>query len=103
MLEEEISLWRKNFGVALDVWSNKMSPEFSINKIFSSWVTIFLPVPNPSCHQLGHANKIIRSSYPPCRQLRSVGSSKRVFLNPPTVFIQPKISSTLFRIRLLIL
>src|SRR5439155_7126265 len=79
MLEEEISLWRKNFGVALDVWSNKMSPEFSINKIFSSWVTIFLPVPNPSCHQLGHANKIIRSSYPPCRQLRSVGSSKTRF------------------------
>src|SRR5437867_8137747 len=79
MLEEEISLWRKNFGVALDVWSNKMSLEFSINKIFSSWVTIFLPVPNPSCHQLGHANKIIRSSYPPCRQLRSVGSSKTGF------------------------
>src|SRR5436309_5257724 len=56
-----------------------MSLEFSINKIFSSWVTIFLPVPNPSCHQLGHANKIIRSSYPPCRQLRSVGSSKTRF------------------------
>src|SRR6266496_4090504 len=79
MLEEEISLRGKNFGVALDVWSNKMSPEFSINTIFSSCVTIFLPVPNPLCHQLGHANKIIRSSYPPCRQLRSVGSSKTRF------------------------
>ena len=48
-------------------------------------------------HQLRHPHKVIRRSYPPSRQLRSLGSPISVFRNPPTVLAQPKISSILFR------
>ena len=56
-----------------------MSMECSTNSIFSSCSLISVPVLTGSDRQLGHAQKIVRRSYPPSRQLRSFGSPKTCF------------------------
>jgi hypothetical protein len=54
----------------------------STNSIFSSCAISFSPVSNRLGRQLGHAQKIVRSPYPPSSELGSLGSSKACFSKP---------------------
>ena len=56
-----------------------MSVEFTINSIFISRSITFPSVLGRFHQQLGHAQKIIRSAYPPSGQLGSLGSPKTRF------------------------